>query len=160
MLDDFQAAYPQVKVKFEPVAGDYPAAMAAKFSSGDVPDVFYVDSGPAPTWIDDGNLEPLDDYIAKTGVDTSVFYPAYLDAFKGADGKIYGLPKDGNTIAMAYNEDMLDGRRRDRAADELGGADRRRRQAQGHRGPRRARCACPRASTARSRSSTRPAAAS
>ena len=107
MLDDFQAAYPEVKVAFEPVAGDYAAAMAAKFSSGDVPDVFYVDSGPAATWIDDGNLEPLDDYIAKTGVDTSVFYPAYLDAFKGADGKIYGLPKDGNTIAMAYNEDML-----------------------------------------------------
>jgi multiple sugar transport system substrate-binding protein len=107
VLDDFQAAYPQVKVKFEPVAGDYPAAMAAKFSSGDVPDVFYVDSGPAATWIDDGTLEPLDDYIATTGVDTSVYYPAYLDAFKGADGKIYGLPKDGNTIAMAYNEDML-----------------------------------------------------
>ena len=32
-----------------------PASMAAKFSSGDVPDAFYVDSGPAPTWIDDGS---------------------------------------------------------------------------------------------------------
>ena len=107
VLADFQTAYPNVKATFEPIAGDYPAAMAAKFSSGDVPDAFYVDSGPAATWIDDGSLEPLDDYIAKTGVDTSVFYPAYLDAFKGADGKIYGLPKDGNTIAMAYNSDML-----------------------------------------------------
>jgi multiple sugar transport system substrate-binding protein len=106
VLEDFEAAYPNIKVKFEPIAGDYAAAMAAKFSSQDVPDVFYVDSGPAATWIDDGSLE-LDDYIAKSAFDTSKFYPAYLDAFKGPDGKLYGLPKDGNTIAMAYNSDML-----------------------------------------------------
>ena len=107
VLEDFQAKYPNIKVKFEPIAGDYAAAMAAKFSSQDVPDVFYVDSGPAATWIDDGSLAPLDDYIAKAGFDTSAFYPAYLDAFKGPDGKQYGLPKDGNTIAMAYNSDIL-----------------------------------------------------
>ena len=107
VLEDFQAKYPNIKVKFEPIAGDYAAAMAAKFSSQDVPDVFYVDSGPAATWIDDGSLAPLDDYIAKSGFDTSAFYPAYLDAFKGPDGKQYGLPKDGNTIAMAYNSDIL-----------------------------------------------------
>jgi len=107
VLEDFQAKYPNIKVKFEPIAGDYAAAMAAKFSSQDVPDVFYVDSGPAATWIDDGSLAPLDDYIAKSGFDTSAFYPAYLYAFKGPDGKQYCLPKDGNTIAMAYNSDML-----------------------------------------------------
>jgi multiple sugar transport system substrate-binding protein len=107
VLQDFQAAYPNIKVKFEPIAGDYAAAMAAKFSSQDVPDVFYVDSGPAATWIEDGSLQPLDEYIAKSGFDTSKFYPAYLDAFKGPDGKLYGLPKDGNTIAMAYNSDIL-----------------------------------------------------
>ena len=38
-------------------------------------------------------IEPLDDYIAKTGFDTSVFYPAYLDAFKGADGKTTACPR-------------------------------------------------------------------
>lgn len=107
LLEDFQAAYPNIKVKFEPVAGEYPAAMAAKFSAGDPPDVFYVDSAFAPTWIDDGLLEPLDEYIAKSGVDASQFYDGYLNAFKGPDGKIYGLPKDGNTLAMAYNTDLL-----------------------------------------------------
>jgi multiple sugar transport system substrate-binding protein len=107
VLDDFQAKYPNIKVKFEPISGDYAGAMAPKFSSGDVPDVFYVDSYLAATWIDDGVLEPLDDYIAKSGFDTSTFYPGYLDAFKGPDGKIYGLPKDGNTLAMAYNNDLL-----------------------------------------------------
>ncbi len=108
VLADFMTKYPNVKVKFEPVAGDYTAAMAAKFSSGDVPDVFYVDSSVAPTWIDDGVIQPLDDYIAKTGDDTTAFFPGYLDAFKGPDGKVYGLPKDGNTLGMAYNTDLLE----------------------------------------------------
>ena len=107
VLDEFQTKYPNIKVKFEPISGDYAGAMAPKFSSQDVPDVFYVDSSQAATWIDDGVLEPLDDYIAKSGFDTSAFYPGYLDAFKGPDGKLYGLPKDGNTLAMAYNVDLL-----------------------------------------------------
>jgi len=108
LLEDFQAAFPKIKVKFEPVAGEYPAAMAAKFSAAEPPDLFYVDSSLAPTWIDDDLLEPLDDYIAKSGFDASQFYEGYLNAFKGPDGKIYGLPKDGNTLAMAYNSTMLE----------------------------------------------------
>lgn len=108
LLEDFQAKYPNIKVKFEPVAGEYPAAMAAKFSAAEPPDLFYVDSSLAPTWIDDDLLEPLDDYIAKSGFDVSQFYEGYLNAFKGPDGKIYGLPKDGNTLAMAYNTAMLE----------------------------------------------------
>jgi multiple sugar transport system substrate-binding protein len=107
LLVDFQASYPNIKVKFEPVAGDYPAAMAAKFSAGDPPDLFYVDSSVAPTWIDDGLLEPLDDLAAQRGFDQGQFYEGYLNAFKGPDGKAYGYPKDGNTLGMAYNSDLL-----------------------------------------------------
>jgi multiple sugar transport system substrate-binding protein len=44
---------------------------------------------------------------SERGFDTSQFFEGYLNAFKGPDGKTYGFPKDGNTLAMAYNEDML-----------------------------------------------------
>ena len=108
LLEDFQVAYPNIKVRFEPVAGEYPAAMAAKFSAAEPPDLFYVDSSLAPTWIDDDLLEPLDEYLAKSGFDVSQFYDGYLNAFKGPDGEIFGLPKDGNTLAMAYNTAMLE----------------------------------------------------
>lgn len=107
LLDDFQKKYPNIKVKFDPVAGDYPAAMAGKFSAGSPPDLFYVDSGVAQDWINQDLLQPLDDLASQRGFDMSQFYPGYLDAFKGPDGKVYGLPKDGNTIAMAYNSDLL-----------------------------------------------------
>lgn len=103
----FEAAYPKIKVDYQVVAGDYATVMATNFSSRNVPDLFYVDATFAQPWSEQGFLEPLDDYIAKQGFDTSTFFPGYLDVFKGADGKLYGLPKDGNTIGMAYNTDFV-----------------------------------------------------
>jgi multiple sugar transport system substrate-binding protein len=89
------------------VAGDYRVQMATRFSGGTAPDVFYVNAEYAPEWIEEGFLEPLDEYIANQGYDTSTFFPGYADIFKGPDGSTYGLPKDGNTIAMAYNTDLV-----------------------------------------------------
>ena len=106
-LLSFQAAYPNIKVDYQPIAGDYPTAMAAKFASHDVPDVFYVNADYAKEWISQGFLEPLDDYVAKAGFDTSQFFDGYASVFKGDDGKTYGFPKDGNTIGLAYNSDMV-----------------------------------------------------
>ena len=81
--------------------------MATNFASHNVPDVFYVDASYAQQWIDQGFLEPLDDYASKSGFDTSQFFPGYASIFKGTDGKTYGFPKDGNTIAMAYNTALV-----------------------------------------------------
>ena len=102
----FQQKYPDVQVDYQPIAGDYPAAMATRFASGEVPDVFYVNADYAQEWIDQGLLLPLDDYIAQAGVDTDAFFPGYADVFR-KDGSWYGLPKDGNTIAMAYNTELV-----------------------------------------------------
>ena len=99
----FATAYPNVKVDYKVITGDYPTVMATNFASKNVPDVFYVDASFGQPWADQGFLEPLDDYIANQGFDTSTFFPGYLAPFKGTDGKTYGLPKDGNTIGMAYN---------------------------------------------------------
>jgi multiple sugar transport system substrate-binding protein len=103
----FEAAYPNIAVDYEVVPGDYATVMATNFSAATVPDLFYVDATFGKTWADQGFLAPLDDYIAESGFDTSTFYPGYLDPFKGSDGKLYGLPKDGNTIGMAYNSDLV-----------------------------------------------------
>src|SRR6185503_5306301 len=106
-LDAFEEAYPNITLDYQPIATDYPTAMAAKFSAGEPPDLFYVDSCLAPDWIDQGVLQELDTMAAERGFDTSQFFPGYPDAFKGPDGKTYGFPKDGNTLGMAYNTDML-----------------------------------------------------
>jgi multiple sugar transport system substrate-binding protein len=103
----FTGKFPKISVNYQPISGDYASAMAAKFSAHQPPDLFYVDSSVAPDWISQGLLAPLDDWASQRGFDTSKFYPGYLDAFKGPDGKTYGYPKDGNTLAMAYNTDLL-----------------------------------------------------
>lgn len=107
MFAGFEEACPNITIDYQPVAGDYPQAMLANFSAGTPPDVFYVDSAVAPEWIQEQFLLPLDDYIAETGFDTGQFYEGYLDAFRGSDGQIYGLPKDASTLALFYNEQML-----------------------------------------------------
>ena len=104
----FQATHPEVKVDYQPIAGDYPTVMATKFASADVPDVFYVNADYAQQWITEGYLAPLDDYIAKDAAfGADQFFEGYQAVFKGADGKTYGFAKDGNTIGMAYNSDIV-----------------------------------------------------
>ncbi|HEV8404039.1 MAG TPA: extracellular solute-binding protein [Candidatus Limnocylindrales bacterium] len=103
----FPAVYPNIHVDYQPIAGDYPTVMVTKISSHEPPDLFYVNADYTPEWIAQGFLLPLDDYIAKLGIDTSQFFDGYLSIFKGKDGKIYGLPKDGNTIALASNTDIV-----------------------------------------------------
>jgi multiple sugar transport system substrate-binding protein len=102
----FPAQYPNIQVDYQPIAGDYRTVMITKISSGEVPDLFYVNAEYAPEWIGEGFLEPLDDYIARSGFDTGQFFEGYLSTFQ-ADGQTYGFPKDGNTIAMAYNTALV-----------------------------------------------------
>jgi multiple sugar transport system substrate-binding protein len=103
----FPPLYPNITIDYKPIAGDYRTVMITKISSGEVPDLFYVNADYAGDWIDQGFLAPLDDYIAESGFDTSQFFEGYASIFKGKDGKTYGFPKDGNTIAMAYNSDIV-----------------------------------------------------
>jgi multiple sugar transport system substrate-binding protein len=105
-IQGFRLTYPNVNLTNNLIAGDYAAQMVTLF--GNVPpDIFYVDGGLALDWEAQGFLLPLDDYIANTGFDTSTFFPGYQDTFKGLDGKTYGIAKDGNTIALGYNTDLV-----------------------------------------------------
>jgi multiple sugar transport system substrate-binding protein len=107
-LAGFAAKYPGIRVDYQPVQGDYPTVMVAKLSAHQPPDLFYVDSSVAPDWIKQGALESLDGYARDQHFDTGKFYPGYLGAFKAAgSGSVYGFPKDGNTLALAYNDKLL-----------------------------------------------------
>jgi multiple sugar transport system substrate-binding protein len=106
-LKGFAMTYPNVTVKNEDISGDYRAQMVTRFGAKNPPDTFYVNGDTVLDWIDQGFLLPLDDYIAAQGIDMSKFFAGYEDQFKGPDGKTYGIAKDGNTIAMAYNTDLV-----------------------------------------------------
>ncbi|MBS7576447.1 MULTISPECIES: ABC transporter substrate-binding protein [unclassified Enterococcus] len=96
-----------IKIK-EKVYNDYDTQLMTDFVGGTAPDVFYVDSSSIPTFYEQGVLEPLDSYIEKQkDFNASDFYEPIYNAFKGSDGKMYGVPKDYSTLGLYYNEDLL-----------------------------------------------------
>lgn len=66
-----------------------------------------------PAWMPDlvraGALEPLDDYIDKYGYrdELQTIAPVYRDNQMMVDGKVYGLPDDGDVFIMYYRTDVL-----------------------------------------------------
>jgi multiple sugar transport system substrate-binding protein len=106
VVASFMKSHPGIKVDYAVVNGDYTTALTARFAAHNPPDVFYVDSSVAPSWEQQGVLEPLNGYITKSKVDTSKFYPGLLNAFK-VGKTTYGFPKDWSPLAMEINTGML-----------------------------------------------------
>jgi multiple sugar transport system substrate-binding protein len=106
VVASFEKSHLGIKVDYSVINGDYATAMTTRFAAHNPPDVFYVDSSLAPTWSQQGVLEPLNSYITASKYDTSKFYPGLLNAFK--TGKtIYGFPKDWSPLAMEINTGVL-----------------------------------------------------
>lgn len=106
-LANFAKAYPNVKVSKEVIASDYLTKIQTLIAGGNPPDVFYVDSLPARDLIEDKVLEPLNSLADKYKVNVNDFYPNLIKAYTGSDGKVYGLPKDHNTLVMFYSKEMF-----------------------------------------------------
>jgi multiple sugar transport system substrate-binding protein len=105
VIRGFEKTYPQIKVDYQPITGDYVPAMLAKFAARKPPDVFYIDSNVFLDWVTQGLLEPLDSYAQKSNFSSAPFYPSLLAGFK-YKGKIYGYPKDWSPLAMEVNSDL------------------------------------------------------
>lgn len=97
---------PDIVVQYEPITGDYKAAMLTAFASGTEPDVFYVDIAYFEEFARSGVLLPLDDLMASSDVSREDFIPSLIEAF-AYEGQVYGIPKDFNTLGLFYNKDLF-----------------------------------------------------
>jgi len=98
---------PDIVVKYEPITGDYWAKIKTLVASKEEPDIYYMDIFQFPFFATKGVLVPLDDYMAKSGVKKDDFIKTLIGAFTGPDGKVYGIPKDFNTLALFYNKELF-----------------------------------------------------
>ena len=64
-----------------------------------------------------GVIRPLDDEVAKGKVDLSVYPKPLMDLYS-YEGKLYGLPKDMDTVGVWYNKTLFDARGVDYPADD------------------------------------------
>ena len=108
VVDDFQAAQPNVKVKVEVSDWDsYWTKLNTLIAGSTPPDVFAMDAPLYLDWQSRGALLNLQPYIDANPGFLDGFYPQTLTAYKLADG-YYGLPRDFQTVVVFYNKDMFD----------------------------------------------------
>ena len=93
---------------YEPIVDDFQKNLINSLSAGTAGDLFYMDIFWAEYIIKAGQVEPVNDYLAKSDVISKEdIIPSLLDAFT-FDGKAYGIPKDFNSLALVYNKDLFD----------------------------------------------------
>ncbi|MDQ0614306.1 multiple sugar transport system substrate-binding protein [Microbacterium sp. W4I4] len=108
--EDFMKRHPDIKVKFQPVAGygDYHSKLLAQLTSNTAPDVFYVGDDMIGQFVDSKRLMPLKTLMnsenSKTKVDD--FFPGLFGAAEH-DDEIYAAPNDSNPDVLWYDKEAL-----------------------------------------------------
>ncbi len=103
----FEKAHPNIHVTIETFAyNDYQPKLTTEFSSGGGPDIYWVNTPMIATWLKDGVMEDLTAKIKAAHINLSQYIPA-LVTLHTFNGKLYGLPKDWDTIAYFYNVDYF-----------------------------------------------------
>ena len=99
----FEKAHPNIRVTIESIAyNDYQPKLTTEFSSGAGPDVYWVNTPMIASWLKDGVMEDLTSKIQAAKIDLGQYLPALVTLHQ-FNGKLYGLPKDWDTIAYFYN---------------------------------------------------------
>ena len=110
LMQEYMKMHPEVTfdirgVPFPELDNTQFAAMEA----GQGPDIMIVNSVTVGAFIDRGYLMPMDEYIAASGLDTSVFYESLFSAGKFRDYTL-ALPIDTGTRLLYWNRAMFEGK--------------------------------------------------
>lgn len=103
-IDRFERLHPNIKVTIEQIPyANYAQKITAEFVSHNAPDLFWANTPFLASWIGDGMVSNLTAKIEADHIDLSQYYPQLVKLHE-KNGKIYGLPKDWDTIALYYNK--------------------------------------------------------
>jgi raffinose/stachyose/melibiose transport system substrate-binding protein len=107
VLDDFQAANPNIKLETdETEAQTYLTKIRTTAAANELPDVFYYQAGGLlKNFVDSGKVLCLDDYLKDGTMDRIIPGTLVNMTF---DGKVYGLPYTLATAVFFVNKEMFD----------------------------------------------------
>ncbi|MBG6238467.1 multiple sugar transport system substrate-binding protein [Mycetocola sp. CAN_C7] len=104
----FEKENPDIQVRLTQYGwGDYWQKLTASLVAGAGPDVFADHLTKYPEFVSRGVLLPLDELEATSNFDGAGFQEGLADLWVGQDGLQYGMPKDFDTVALFYDNDML-----------------------------------------------------
>ncbi len=107
MMQDYMALHPEIKFEIQGVPfPDLDNTQVAALEAGQGPDFMIVNSVTIGAFIDRGYIMPMDEFIAASELDTSVFYPGLLAAGV-VQGKTFALPIDTGTRLLFWNKAMF-----------------------------------------------------
>lgn len=109
IIKKFKEKHPNIDVKIEltPASKDYWQKMETAAIGATLPDVFWMNGPNIVKYASNGMLLPLEDQAKTSGLDLKN-YPESLVNLYTVDKKLYGIPKDFDTIGLWYNKTMFD----------------------------------------------------
>lgn len=109
LYSKFQAEHPNITVEFQDVpAEEAEKKLTTQVAGGNPPDAAYVDASNIATFAPRKALVDLETYMARSD---SSKPDDYVDAFRAqatVDGKMYGLPFDGESTGLYYRTDLFE----------------------------------------------------
>lgn len=103
MVEAFEKDHPGVKIEVQHAANDSNTLLQSRVNSGDIPDVFDVESGTSAKKY----YEYAYDWTEDTDV-TSLFNEDALETGRDDDGKIKSLPWTYENMGILYNKDCFE----------------------------------------------------
>jgi multiple sugar transport system substrate-binding protein len=110
MLEQFQAAHPDIRALYTPDPEEFQETMLANFQTGTAADIFQGCCTHFPTWAQMGYTLDLRPYV-EADLDQATIDDwdrAQYDALFSPDGQQFGLPKYHGALALYYNKDLFD----------------------------------------------------
>ncbi|WP_274651128.1 ABC transporter substrate-binding protein [Paenibacillus humicola] len=104
----FNETHPNITVNVEITPFDqYFQKLETSAAGNSMPDVFWMNPANFPKFASNDQLLPLSDYIASNNIDMNNYPKPLVDFFTYQD-KVYGFPKDFDTIGLWYNKQLFD----------------------------------------------------
>jgi len=109
ILEDYDSSNQNINVEYQNIPfSEYSTKLQTQFSGGTEPEVFYLASGSAPQYMQNGALLALDSYVeGSDGYAYDDILDNLLSAFQ-YEGTTYGIPKDFTPVGLFINGGHLE----------------------------------------------------
>ena len=104
LAEAYTKEHPDVEIEVQALGWDeYWTKLEASAVSNTMPDIFWMHSNQMFKYADAGMLADCTEIV-----DAGNFAEASVENAKGSDGKVYGVPKDKDIVALLYNKNVFD----------------------------------------------------
>lgn len=105
--DLYEASHLGIKIEINYMPSDHIQKLNTMFAGGTAPDIVVL-AEDVHSFSSRGLLLPLDDFVAKAGIDVAGRVGQTGVETYSYDGKLYGIADRGGSMVLFYNKDMFD----------------------------------------------------